>query len=301
MAERTVRGTLGDVHVATDFSDGALIALERGVRLPLRLGASLELVHVLPEEGTPGPHADEAAAKTRLEALRGAVAERFQAAGNETRDLLVSVKHGNPFAEIVRNAHHGRAELIVLGRHGERTFRDLIIGSTAERVIRKGDVSVLVVAKRAEGIYRKPLVALDMSDSSRFALELAVRLMGTGSEMIDVVHVAPRSESAFGEAALVLDHERRADEARRVRAEVSEFLERAGVGHRCNLLLRTGDARREILDVVKGRDSDLVALGTEGRTGLGHIRVGSVAEGVLRSAACDVLVARLPRTDVRLP
>ena len=46
---------------------------------------------------------------------------------------------------------------------------------------------------------------------------------------------------------------------------------------------------------------DLIALGTMGRTGLGgHLLVGSVAEGVLRSASCDVLVARARRTDVDL-
>ena len=68
-----------------------------------------------------------------------------------------------------------------------------------------------------------------------------------------------------------------------------------------NVVIRTGDPRQIILEEAKQRGSDLVALGTQGRTGLAHILVGSVAEAVLRSASCDVLVARLPRVDFSLP
>jgi nucleotide-binding universal stress UspA family protein len=80
--------------------------------------------------------------------------------------------------EITRSAHHGRAELVVLGRHEEkeRSWRDRLLGTTAERVIRNGDVSVLVVAEPAKAPYRRPLVAVDMSQSSRLALQLALRL-----------------------------------------------------------------------------------------------------------------------------
>jgi nucleotide-binding universal stress UspA family protein len=48
------------------------------------------------------------------------------------------------------------------------------------------------------------------------------------------------------------------------------------------------------LDEAKQRSADILALGTKGRTGLARVLVGSVAEGVIRGTACDVLVARLP-------
>lgn len=51
-----------------------------------------------------------------------------------------------------------RSHLIVLGRHGQRAFRDLVIGSTAERVIRKGTTPVLAVSSPAGGPYRRHLV-----------------------------------------------------------------------------------------------------------------------------------------------
>ena len=59
-----------------------------------------------------------------------------------------------------------------------------------------------------------------------------------------------------------------------------------------DVVVREGVPRRAILDVVAQHDTDLLAMGTHGRTGLAHLRLGSVSEGVLRAATCDVLIAR---------
>ena len=301
MAVTGPRRQLGTVLIATDFSACAALARERAAGLPLRLGASIELLHVLPDESdTSAAERMKADAKRLLEVERQSVTRTLEAHGNRDRDALCSVAHGKPFVEIVRNARHGRAELIVVGRHGKRTFPDMLIGSTAERVVRKGDVSVLVVSRAPRWAYRRPLVAVDMSDSSRLALELALRICDPAVEKIDVVHVTPLP-SPLG-VAEGDDAERfRVEEEQRARTEVSEFLGRIEADVRWNVVVKTGDPRQVILDEAVRCKSDLIALGTTGRTGLAHLLVGSVAEGVLRAASCDVLVARLPRVDFNLP
>ncbi len=251
---------LGGIQVATDFSEGANWALERARLLPLRRGAGLELLHVAPAD------ASEAEVRKRLDPLR-------------SRDFAVSIARGRPSVEIVRSAHHGRFELIVLGRHGDRTFRDLLIGSTAERVIRQGDVSVLVVAKPPEQPYRRPVVAVDFSESSRLALKLALRMTDATAPIV-VVHAA--------------------DEAGRHRADLAGLVDEAARDRGHEIVFETGDPRQVILDLAQKRHADLIALGTQGRTGLPHLLIGSVAEGVLRAAERDVLVARLPTVDFRL-
>ena len=299
MAAAGPRRPLGTVLIATDFSACAALARERAARLPLRLGASIELLHVLRDESdTSAAERMNADAKRLLEVERKSVTRTLEAHGDRDRDALCSVAHGKPFVEIVRNARHGRAELIVIGRHGKRTFPEMLIGSTAERVVRKGDVSVLVVARAPRWAYRRPLVAVDMSDSSRLALELALRICDPAVEKIDVVHVASLPLGvADGD-----DIERfRVEEEQRAHADVSEFLGRIEAAVRWNVVVKTGDPRRVILDEAARCNSDLIALGTTGRTGLAHLLVGSVAEAVLRAASCDVLVARLPRVDFSLP
>jgi nucleotide-binding universal stress UspA family protein len=67
------------------------------------------------------------------------------------------------------------------------------------------------------------------------------------------------------------------------------------------VLVRTGDPRQAILNAAVQQDCDLLALGTHGRTGLAHVFLGSVAEGVLRIARRDVVVARSARPVVEPP
>jgi nucleotide-binding universal stress UspA family protein len=58
-------------------------------------------------------------------------------------------------------------------------------------------------------------------------------------------------------------------------------------------ILARGEAEAAILEATKNLPADLVVVGTRGRTGLGRLALGSVAESVVREAACSVLVIRL--------
>jgi nucleotide-binding universal stress UspA family protein len=58
--------------------------------------------------------------------------------------------------------------------------------------------------------------------------------------------------------------------------------------------LEEGDAATQILRVAQETSCDLIVIGTHGRTGLGRLVMGSVAEQVLRKASCPVLTVRVP-------
>lgn len=58
--------------------------------------------------------------------------------------------------------------------------------------------------------------------------------------------------------------------------------------------VRTGPAAKQILEAARERGSDLIVMGTHGRTGLGHLLLGSIAERVVRTAPCPVLTTRQP-------
>lgn len=285
---------LGSVVVATDFSEGARRALDRAALLPLGKGASIDVIHVAEEgERNPGP---------RLEGLRRSLVNALEAAGSEEHEVFVSTEEGKAPDEIARLAHHGLAELIVLGRHGERKLRDRVLGTTVERVIRTSDVSVLVVSKPPAEPYRRLLVAVDLSASSRLALELALELRGEAAGTIDVLHVVESLTPAHTADMFVPDPvELRAELEQQARADLAELL--AGIeggAASWNPLVLSGDPRTLIVEQARRRQTELLLLGTKGRTGLAHVLLGSVAEGVVRDAPCDVLVARLPRADAKL-
>src|SRR5262249_40394780 len=62
-----------------------------------------------------------------------------------------------------------------------------------------------------------------------------------------------------------------------------------------------GVAWEEIVNLARGRESDLIVMGTHGRTGLKHVLLGSVAERVIRHAPCSVLVVRAPQGVLAAP
>ena len=61
------------------------------------------------------------------------------------------------------------------------------------------------------------------------------------------------------------------------------------------LIVRTGNVQQEILSVVKEKKIDLIVMGTQGRTGLAHAVVGSIAEKIVRLAPCRVLTVKPAR------
>jgi nucleotide-binding universal stress UspA family protein len=188
----------------------------------------------------------------------------------------------------------GSMDLLVVGRHGRRPFRELLIGSTAQRVLQQGHIAILLVARRARAGYRRPLVAVDLSEASRAILDLAARVVAPTRPMLEVVHVY---ETAYeGMVRRVASKGARSAYQRECRERASEAVtkligESAAASVIRAVALRHTDPRVAILEEARVRRADLIALGKHGRTGLPHLLLGSVAEAVMHHANCDVLVA----------
>ncbi|HLL84645.1 MAG TPA: universal stress protein [Longimicrobium sp.] len=301
--EAAAREPLETVLVPTDFSQGAGQALQRALLLPLALGARLHVVHVLPA-GLPAKVRSKVETDARA-SLNGVVSRvregaRFAGQINVTAEVL----RGEPFVEVIRCARGINAELIVLGRHGRRPIRDMFMGTTAERVIRKGDVPVLAVHLAPDRPYQRPLVATDLEDPSKRALDLALRVIAAKVRRVDVVHsFNVPFEEIIGPAFSAREKN---DYRRTCREEAVAGLDKfiapyQGSGIRWKAALRPGDARAVVLAEALRRKSDLIAVGTHGRSGVAHALVGSVAEWIVATAPCDVLVARPARFTFKLP
>lgn len=268
------------VVVAIDASAYATTVLEAAARLPYAATeASIHVVHVIrwgmgysvPTYALLERHGQEVLQRSAqtLESLLPPPPGRPR--------VETSLVFGTAFVEIVRHARECRAELVVVGRHGERKFLDALIGSTAERVVRKGSCPTLVVSPLASRPHARPLVGLDLSDDCRRAFTFARRLVAP-DVAFDVVHV--------------VDDDADPDDAA-THAAIEDAVARcAGSAARGAVVVRAGDPRAVLLDEARGRGSDLLVLGTHGRSAIAQMLIGSVAEGVVRGAPCDVLVAR---------
>ncbi|HEX6106643.1 MAG TPA: universal stress protein [Gemmatimonadales bacterium] len=274
--------------IATDFTRGAALAAGRAALLPLASRARIALVHVLPPDLPAALRSRERTeARTLLEREASQLRRLLRKRGRNEVRVAPALASGEPYAELLRRAR--KDDLLILGRHGTRRFRDLLIGSTAERVIRAGHVPVLIVAAPARRPYRRPLLAVDLSPASR-AAAAAVKSLLPSDARVEVVHVYETAHDALlrrvaGERGVT----RYLEQCREAAADAVDAL-LSPVLDPERLLLRRGDARGTILAAVRALDADLIAVGSHGRPPLAGALVGSVAEAVTRHAPCDALV-----------
>ena len=142
---------LRQVMVPTDFSEASECALKYGRAFAASFGASLHVVHVVEDFVAWSWAADTYVAtlpRIREEVGAEAVARLGQLIPPPEAERLqakVALLAGNPFIEIVRYAREHDIDLLVMGTHGRGPVAHALIGSVAERVVRKAHCPVLTV------------------------------------------------------------------------------------------------------------------------------------------------------------
>lgn len=137
--------------VPVDFSEFGAHALRYGCEMAIRFQAQLHLVHVV-ETYSPMIPGEGMLLVDRSEYVRELTAaaekqlSKIPEAGwlDESR-IVRSVRSGTPFVEIIRYAKEYAIELIVIGTHGRSGLAHVLMGSVAERVVRKAPCPVLTV------------------------------------------------------------------------------------------------------------------------------------------------------------
>ncbi|HLW67649.1 MAG TPA: universal stress protein [Gemmataceae bacterium] len=136
----------------------------------------------------------------------------------------------------------------------------------------------------------------DFSERSANALQLACALACDYGARIVILHVVAPPAVIYGEGIVPPDPNESPAKAR-------EQIERLEIpaASRAERRVEEGDPALKILDVAGEINADLIVMGTHGRTGLGRLLMGSVAEEVVRRAVCPVLTVTNPFAPVGLP
>ncbi len=143
-------------------------------------------------------------------------------------------------------------------------------------------------------MYKQILIALDGSETSRFALGEALKLAKEQGAKVVVLQVYEPIVTASTYGVVDLTQAMR-NEGEKIAADALEVARKAGVEARSQVLDAEG---RRVASVIvqeaNAAGADLIVVGTHGRRGLEHLVLGSVAEGVARRAAVPVLLIRKP-------
>jgi nucleotide-binding universal stress UspA family protein len=143
-------------------------------------------------------------------------------------------------------------------------------------------------------MFSRILVPTDFSDASDAALDYARVLAGTFGASLRVLHVLEIPSALMGPEAYIVDSP--AFQAGMFEDAKSRLQHRVTPEDRTRYAASTeiisGTSARSIIGYATERGIDLIVMGTQGRSGLSHLLMGSVAERVVRQAPCPVMTVR---------
>jgi nucleotide-binding universal stress UspA family protein len=303
---------LTQILVPLDFSKESEPTLEHAAALAEAFSAGLHLLSVIEPypfmsgaEEMPSLYLSDAEAAKITE---GELKELAQRAIPPDLTATLSVRRGKPAQVISSTARKLAIHLIVMSSHGRSGLKRLLLGSTAEQVVRHAPCPVLVLRRRVlrrlgrqnsglSGGLKEILVPVDFSVSSRRALRYASSFANRVGARLTVLSVVPPLTGAPYLVGGGIDYAK--DEALRKAREELARLAKQELQPAAKTRVEFGVPFDQITRAAKELRSDLIIIGTQGRTGLRRAVLGSTAENVVRHAPCPVLVVRNQEIEAR--
>jgi nucleotide-binding universal stress UspA family protein len=289
----------------TDFSECAGHALPHTVHLAERFGAELHLLHALVlHEADPGNAAHSLPNMEELyQVLEDHARAQMDAAMQEHAKRGFTIRRAQlrgisaPGA-ILDYAADNEIDLVVMGTHGRRGLRRLLLGSVAEEVVRLAPCPVLTVPEHehgaAAGHVERILVPVDFSEHAvlaiRYARELAA-LYGAHLHLLHIVDevIYPDFYPPVMPSGGTINEELRDQSVERLRTLMADA---NAPPDRTDVHVRSGRAAPEIAQFAEQQAADLIVIASHGLTGISHMLLGSVTEQVVRRAPCPVFTVK---------
>ena len=283
-ARRTVRIIKGDddrsvvvkpfsrIVVPLDGSESSARAAPVAAALGQQIGVPISLVAVAVHEN----HVDTAA-----RVLRHAACHFDQ------QPIECDVEVGLPAADALLGYLSAKAApLVVMSTHARTAVGELLLGSTADELVRRSPVPIVLVGPHVElpaprSTYREIIACLDNSDESQLLLPVVTSLsrFGVHTWLFQVVSDSGVPSTVPEGDVLEANVVRRTGEQLRLAGTAVDW----DVGH-------DDDRARAILRFAASRDAPIVALATHGRHPVDRLSASSVTVTVARSSPCPVLV-----------
>ncbi len=297
---------------ATDLTSAGPRTVDLAIATAKAFGVHLDLVHILDDADSWWPESPELQAaadaaredSTRHEAVLEAELQKEQArcvaAGVETEAFVV---RGRPWRVIPELAEQRGSFLITIGPYGSsgprsvdsRGTTELVLGSTAERVIRAADRPVFIATGEApipDGLQgTKWFVGTDFSASSLAAVSWAKR---AAARVDGELHVANVVIPAGGEEKP--DEERTWRQVLRDQSKIeagqklSAYVEEHAPSAQMHQVVSADYASRAMCDAAKMVTADILVVGTHRQGVLGRLLLGSTASRCIRISPVPVLM-----------
>jgi nucleotide-binding universal stress UspA family protein len=279
---------LEKILLATDFSGSSESAVKMALTLAEKFDSEIILLHVLPDDRNLERFMEmlKNAAHDQLTAIR----EEIGRTGVKTADPVVVT--GRHIDQIIQLADAQDVNLVLIGSGAKERGEKFRLGTTAEKVVRRANKPVWVMKWHAPSSITRILCPVDFSDPSGRALNNAIHLARNFQAGLTVLTViAPLMDTLSGlEVQLAPEQE---TIVRKQRSLFDRFLQDFDF-HEVNWSkeVRQGKPDEEILKTLSEGKSDLLVMGTTGRTGLSRILMGTVTQKVVREVPCSFIATK---------
>ncbi|HKZ93594.1 MAG TPA: universal stress protein [Candidatus Bathyarchaeia archaeon] len=276
------------ILLAVDGSETSLQAEELSVMFAKKFQSKVTAVHAVPEQLL------DLGAKTPTDipkAVLSEVSEWFVTKGEDvlknTQALFqeegvkieARLAHGDPAENIITLAAKEKFDLIIAGTRGETEAELYSLGSTAEKISRHAECSVLVVKEKSS--ISKILVGFDGSEKAQIGLKHAVHLAQKLDAEITVVNVQERR--LFEPKPAIAQKL-----GKRILLQAAAELKGVDARQR----LEFGNPAEGIIELANKENFDLIVVGSRGLSRAKRFLLGSVSDDVAHHSRCSVLIAR---------
>jgi nucleotide-binding universal stress UspA family protein len=271
------------ILVPTDFSEHAGYALKVAAQIAKKNNGEIILLHMLELPHQAGDAIGQGTDIPEIMIFKNAVINRLEDLMDDEclEGLKVSevIQFELAFNGIMNISKKNDVDLIVMGSHGASGFKEMFIGSNAEKAVRFSEIPVLIV-KRDEGDFdiNKFVFASDFSDEIKAPFKKVVEFANKLDAELHLVMI--NTPSSFKPTHI-------ANEI------MNDFISSFSVNKSSCHVYNDVNVENGILNFANYIDADLIGMCTHGRKGLSHFFNGSISEDLINHAVRPVVTFKI--------
>ncbi len=291
-----------NILTATDLSDRTDGAVHRAAMLAAEHNATLQLLHVVREmplsmarrllAEVPGDFDENLIEPVRKQVEEIAVTLRSEYGAT----VEPTVSRGRPSRCILEQAEKTGSDLIVIGPHRQNIARNVIMGTTAQNLVRTAECAVLIVKNEPADEYNRVLVPVDFSDHARQAVLEAIRMAPGATIYVENIFEVPYEHYAlYGSVADDAMQSFRSAAEKQARSDMDAFmadLKDDIRGASVEAAVHPGYAPVDIDRRAETLGAELIVMGAFGQSEISYALLGSVTVSVMLHTRRDLLAIR---------
>ncbi len=271
------------ILIPTDFSDHAEYALKVAAQIARQNDGEIILLHMLelPHQGSDAVGSGKDVPEIMF--FKNAAIKKLEDLMDEDYldGLTVSevVQFELAFDGIMKISKKNDVDLIVMGSHGASGYKEMFIGSNAEKVVRNSDVPVLIIKKEQEKFEVKNFVfASDFADEIKKPFEKAVSFANRFGATLHLAMInTPNNFKSTSECESIMKN----------------FVSGFNIDKYETHIYNETNVEKGILNFSNSINADLIGMSTHGRKGLSHFFNGSISEDLVNHASRPVVTFKI--------